>query len=105
MTLALRSFFFLALFQFVAIVAEASGSRGFDYRTWNHWRVEHRMAVVKPGVMAFAWMNHRAMCGGAVTDVVLNRKTYDLVQAFQGCYGVLVPGTTEPTFHRLNWMK
>ena len=67
----------------------------FDVARYESWvRAHHRKDVPytdKSGhVTAFAtaWMNRRRLCGGAMTDIIFNPRTWSVLQEFQGCTAI-----------------
>lgn len=84
----------------------------FDARLYESYvRKHHRRLIPYKDhhghitVFATAWMQHRKMCGGAISAPSMNPTTLSMLQEWQGCTAVEKIGTRTIKFNSDPWIS
>jgi hypothetical protein len=84
----------------------------FDVNLYERYQRAHHLAPIpyldRSGALtpfARAWMQHRKLCGGAVTGIMTNPTTLSSIQQWQGCSATRKIGQTAILFQKQAWMS
>jgi hypothetical protein len=70
----------------------------FDWRLYESWVRAHHHPGIPLTRFSWPWMQHRRMCGGAVSGEIFNRTTLSYIQDFDHCWAVWTVISAAPRF-------
>lgn len=101
----------LSLAMLPAQPAHTASAPAFDVQLFESYAQAHHRHPIpyldrqgRLKAFAAAWMDHRQLCGGAITGVMINLATLSAIQEWQGCSAIRRVGEKTIEFQQEVWI-